>query len=194
MWNVFIVLPGIPPASDNGHRNLRNVLGVPGSLASCDPEFSPLCLNQWLLPPTDAMKSIPWKKNNKKSLHWGFSKRFKWLEEGHSSKLATQISYPAWWLAGQTSIHFVVFFLLTCVMKWFCLKDDVYAFHLQNTLSPCKLSTSTFLSDTSVTIPCSGPFLGGHFKGALGYFYFEGDFEVDVLEPANLLIPTELNP
>lgn len=66
----------------------------------------------------------PVKKNpTKKSLHWGFPKRLKWLEEGHASKLATQISFPAWWLADQTSIHlrFFFFFLLTCVMKWFCL-------------------------------------------------------------------------
>lgn len=79
-------------------------------------------------------------------------------------------------------------------MKWFCLKDDVYAFHSQNTLSPCKLPTATFLSDTSVTIPCSGPFLGGHFKGALGYFILKGILKWMFSEPTNLLIPTELNP
>lgn len=38
------------------------------------------------------------------------------------------------------------------------------------------------------------PFFGGPLQRGTWLFYFEGDFEVDVLEPANLLIHTELNP
>lgn len=38
------------------------------------------------------------------------------------------------------------------------------------------------------------PFFGGPLQRGTWLFYFEGDFEVDFLKPANLLIPTELNP